>query len=98
MKDKEVMGITFPHDKKFYYLDNGQYSAGPTSIDRLRTVLMARGLLIITDTERTPYRTISLHEAKNEDLLLEPIYVNKHIQSLRQQKAVPASPAGSLWD
>ena len=97
MKPSEIVGIGFPQHKKFYHLENGQHSPGPRGVDRLRTILMARGLIVFSDEGTTRYQVMSLAEAEHAELEIEPIYINKHIEKLTKP-SVMNKKVGSFWD
>ncbi len=83
MEDSKVLGIHILNTKEFHHFVSGT-DVIMVNIDRLRNILMARGLLRITESASTQYRICTLEEAKREGWGVITHYANKHIA----QKAV----------
>ncbi len=97
MKDSEIVGIYIPNKKTFYYYENGQHTPGQTGIDRLRGVLISRGLIDLTDQTRKRHLVMTLAEAKLEGHAVDVIYMNRHIEKqMANQRQV--KDIGTLWD
>lgn len=98
MKDQQILGIGFPRDKKFYYLDTGQHVQSAATIDRLRTILTARDVLRMNDHSPGKHRIMSLADAKLESMEVQVIYINSHIKTQRELELGKAQAGESLWD
>lgn len=100
MTDDKIMGILFPTDRKFYYLERGVLSHA-NAIDKLRNILIARSLIRINDSGAFSPKTkvMSLADAKYQGFEIEVIYINNHTKtSVTKEDSVPSkSPWEQDW-
>jgi len=77
-------GIYCRSTNKFYYLETGRVRV-VSAIDRLRSILVHRGHISFfkkDPTDKTvPYNVMTMDEAKRQNIEIEIIYLNKHIES-----------------
>lgn len=93
-------GLFCRKDRKFYYLETGHATAY-NSIDRLRGILIRRGLISYHKKSRNdtsvPYKIMTLEEAQEKGLEVEILYLNKHIEKTikaKEKKKTKTSPWG----
>lgn len=87
MKDHLNMGVYCNSDRQFYIMDCGSGSY-QHAVDKIRTILIARDLIKLTD-QKSPtngYRICSLAEAKLNDYPIVTLYANKHIRTMRERE------------
>lgn len=79
-----IEGILCRKDRKFYWLETGP-APRTNTIDRLRSVLLRRNLISYHRTDpndRGPtYKIMTLEEAKEKNLDIVVIYLNKHVEA-----------------
>ena len=97
----KIEGILCRQDRTFYYLETGNLTPR-NNIDRLRSILMTRGLISYHRTDATdrtdPYRIMTLKEAEEKGVQTQVIYLNKHIEKVvkaqQQKKERNSNPWG----
>lgn len=95
MKEHLVMGIFCNKNRRFYYFDPGPVSHSK-SVDRLRTILMGRDLIRLTDEGPSAgYKIISLAQAKLDGVDTEVIHTNQHVKAQREK--VQSEDYAEVW-
>lgn len=91
MLNSTTLGIWCLKDRKWYYLESGP-SQHSQSISKVITALTSRGLIDYQTDGRNvvPYKQIPYSEAQEKGYEIEPIYLNKHIKKLVEEKATTA--------
>jgi len=95
----QTLGIYCYKDKTFYYMEGGS-GASMTDIDKLRTCLMARGLINIAESNSisTGYEVIPMERAVVDKIHIAPIYLNKHVESVTKSRQATINAPIDTWD
>ncbi len=87
----ETPGLYLSEEKTFYYIVTGG-RMGINPIDRLRNVLMQRGVLSYVrenpNSSKLPFRICKYEEVREREIQVHPIYATPHIQKLAEEEAI----------
>lgn len=82
-----IPGLWCRIDKTFYYLESGPVTVR-NSLDRLRKILITRGLIEFnrqgTKVHEEPYLVMNMQQAKDKHYEVRPVYLNKHVQTMAE--------------
>ncbi len=95
MSDEEIKGIHITGTKDFHYFISGMVNRS-LEVDRVRKLLIGRGLIHLTDKGFTPYKIMTVAEARLAELNIVPHYANKHLA--QTQPATAPRDLSEIWD
>jgi hypothetical protein len=105
-KDTEIFGLFIPAEEKLFIILETQWTNNKTSLDSLRKILLARGLVDFgivnlstardntTQVQKLMPKIMSVAEAKRKGYPIEQVAASA-LEAKRQAAAVPEEPKGN---